>query len=208
MTGTAAASKEADTATRLPLIEGIMADLAATNLSAVQLPRSNLCSHFVVIGPASDYIKRLLILRNATQDELTKIQGEAVGSFLSAIFGGAFDTLKDVSQPGDEESGVRVSRRLDVLNAMLSDALDLAYPEHAMRKLRVSHDGMLGYIDHSGLMEEAMRDMKAEIESGTFDFSPYPPEAVAAIKAGEYVIERIGETAFALRVRKRAPATN
>lgn len=207
MTGTAAASKEADTATRLPLIEGIMADLAAINLSAVQIPQSNLCSHFVVIGPASDYIKRLLILRNATQDELNKLHGEALGSFLSAIFGDVLDTL-DASQPGDEKSGVRASRRLDVLNAMLADALDLAYPEHAMRKLRVSHDGMLGYIDHSGLMEEAMRDMKAEIESGTFDFSPYPPEAVAAIKAGEYVIEQIGETAFALRVRKRAPATN
>lgn len=216
MTRAAEASQEADTAIRLPLIEGILADLAAINLSTVQLPQDHICSHFVPVGNATDQIKRLLVLRAATRKELETLTHQALASIFSRIGddfsrkGGGLGKLTEILsgklEIENSSAGERASRRLSIINMMLTDAYEIGFPEHVDRELLVKQDGDVGYLDHSGLMEEAKKEFLDAIKSGTFDFSSYPPEVVEALKAGDYDVESVGDHGFAIRVRRPAPA--
>lgn len=206
------ASTGAETAIRVPLVEGIMADLAAIDPSTGQLPKIRICEHFVPIGDADEQVKRLVMLRAAVERDLECLNDQAISEALSTL--GEQDAdyrnvvnmlvnicdvsyVKTLLSAATLEAGEHAERRSNVIEIMLSDALSRAFPQHARKDLLVSSEGVVGYIDHS---EKVIQDIKASIADGTFDFSGYPPEVLAAVQAGMFEVINMGCGSLGLKI--------
>lgn len=210
MTGTHA-SQEAEATVQTPLIQGILKDLAAVDLSAVQLPSDGICKHFVAIGNADNHMKRLVVLRANIRKEISSVALTLIKDLASVMFKSSegesdvvYDSLlKSAKDLGKKEKLAR--RRLLVLGAMLDDAFEQSFPQHADKTLLVDSLGSVGFINHrhEQMATEADAVFREMLKAGHLSDIGLPPGMLDDLLSGNFDLSSLGSGMFS--VNRRPP---
>lgn len=174
-----------DTATAAPVssttvLEALLAELGAVSLDNAQLSKDpRKCGHYQLLGPVDDHTRRLMILgdqkivalnlmRKTAEDEAGQITSEYEIQYDAAdddtkgkIIDEAQSKLDALLARFEQEAGPQ-KRVLSIIQDLLKLEIERQYPAViGKERVLVNQDCTVGYIDHSKVLEEAIKGFEA-----------------------------------------------